>query len=623
MSSSRSSSRAPRSIPSRSKFTIKTRMSVWSGPNADHWFSLNSEPLDKDALRTVVKQSGVGGSARRNVAINVFDIGDTRNLNQDGVDRDEENELHLKRALTSSFAKMEGQTQESIPLPSASIMVDRAWYETLYCGASWSDPHTYIRFSDTVERSVRPGTSPTYTMDEQDETWLVRLNQEISKTSSVIIGQQTAHSASLGQVGENEFECLMDAFEMACKELQQRGRKRLPAFADLYNKIQMHQSKLPRPTDAGSDSAYTCFRPRQTLSNRRTRKSDETAFPRLLHLRRDLSNVQTLFGLVLKREQLKLQDVHLDRQIFEEQVRVRALKRKLGESSGDEQLLLTAPATKMMRRPSMAAAPACRDSLYRPSNVPLSSPEELRLRQERPQIVLDKLEYELRQKTKEDQLTSWTDMTNEAFETSSPDLVRRPESTLWRRRLELQDEHETRLEPVGSNRARFRRRMGRGGKVWLDRIGLHGPRGVSLSVPCGQVDIKELKGAEWSRVKERWKYDNDSDLELDVKSNEPNVLDDFCVDYTLKRVTLLGIDDLYKLTPDPNTYLRQAFEYVSGKGTGPPISFAIQEPEPCEQPPLAASLATSASMWPNAPSLTHLEQVEPERGKPDTSVVSS
>ncbi|KAK4053313.1 Enhancer of polycomb-like protein 1 [Microbotryomycetes sp. JL221] len=237
------------------------------------------------------------------------------NLNKDGIDKDEEHELHLKQAL---------KAQNVIPIPSLPTLVDNNWYNNLY-PEQGQNSISLIKFSDTVEDSIK-GSS--YNMDEQDEEWLLHLNIQLKHLFKT---KEQTDVDLFTNMSEAEFEFLMEALEDASNVLQ--------------TTTNVH--------DKNSESAYTFFKTRINPSNRKTRRSNQFSLIHLLKIRQDLNQIKELMKLINQRELLKLKEIQWSKQLFEQQVGFRNLKRKLGQPSGDEELSLTAPVFKRTRRPSL------------------------------------------------------------------------------------------------------------------------------------------------------------------------------------------------------------------------------------------------------------------------------
>lgn len=103
-----------------------------------------------------------------------------------GVDKDEEGEVHLQAVIASTAAYVartssasgrsdKGKKPEASIPTRGSVKIPEEEYKTLY-EPGYSNPVSYIRFSDTVEDVITGAFN--YTMDEDDEDWLEDYNAQ-------------------------------------------------------------------------------------------------------------------------------------------------------------------------------------------------------------------------------------------------------------------------------------------------------------------------------------------------------------------------------------------------------------------------------------------------------------
>ena len=224
-------------------------------------------------------------------------------------------------------------------------------YDALY-PSRFSQPATYIRFSNTVEECI----SCQYDMTTEDETFLKQYNGSRSST---------------GQLSEDDFERLMDVYESTASEhtpfaavdntnvpydlmvpsLNQLGSAQLMQHAkamynhwsarrqDMGNKP-LHptlKSELHQETDDADP--YVCFRRREARQTRKTRARDVQMADRMKRLRRELEDGRQLVLMTYEREMMKRELVSHDRQIFEHRALLRKLKVQL-KIKGDEEELI-------------------------------------------------------------------------------------------------------------------------------------------------------------------------------------------------------------------------------------------------------------------------------------------
>jgi enhancer of polycomb-like protein len=174
-----------------------------------------------------------------------------------GVDAEDANEHHLQAVLSAASQQhlinnnkkiTRGSAAEKvhapapaayIPTPDSTGIVDG--YEELYPPGKWTDPATYIRSSETVDDAIDSGLTGTFTyfMDERDQEWLDKNNEEArgegtsAQGAVSAAGTSTRSGSSLRSakakgkepevvqplvISENEFELVMGLFEKVTHE---------------------------------------------------------------------------------------------------------------------------------------------------------------------------------------------------------------------------------------------------------------------------------------------------------------------------------------------------------------------------------------------------------------------
>ncbi|KAK0441186.1 enhancer of polycomb-like-domain-containing protein [Desarmillaria tabescens] len=162
-----------------------------------------------------------------------------------GVDQDDANEHHLQQVLSAaSFRsqavrsaevdKSQSSSSVFIPTPDSTGIVDN--YESLYPANRWSDPVPYIFSSLTVEECISGALAhgATYYMDEKDEEWVSKNNEEargVGTSSQAALSSGTRTSArstkakgkdsdnnSPIEISEDQFELVMGLFELITHE---------------------------------------------------------------------------------------------------------------------------------------------------------------------------------------------------------------------------------------------------------------------------------------------------------------------------------------------------------------------------------------------------------------------
>ncbi|KAL8405973.1 hypothetical protein RB596_004710 [Gaeumannomyces avenae] len=263
-----------------------------------------------------------------------------------GVESAEENEYHLQAVLQTSGTAAD----KEIPVPPPQE--SKINYNELY-PVKFNEPTHFIRFSQTVEECI----GCRYDMTEDDEVFLKRYNQD---------------RAAQSQLSEDDFERIMEVYEDTASiqapyasvdhtvipydqmvpglnELdspklmthakalyeywkQQRQAKKGPLHASL--KFETHQE-----TDEGDP--FVCFRRREVRQTRKTRARDVQSADKLKRLRRELEEGRELVQQAHRRELMKRDMLHVDRAVFEQRAKLRALKIHLNIKTDDEDLYNT------------------------------------------------------------------------------------------------------------------------------------------------------------------------------------------------------------------------------------------------------------------------------------------
>lgn len=98
-------------------------------------------------------------------------------------------------------------------------------------------------------------------------------------------------------------------------------------------------------TGADTDEAdpYVCFRRRELRQTRKTRGRDAHSAEKLKKLRKELEDGRELLALIKHRESIKQDQLAVDKKLFEDRVNLRSVKQNLPDQykAGDEELLVT------------------------------------------------------------------------------------------------------------------------------------------------------------------------------------------------------------------------------------------------------------------------------------------
>lgn len=456
-----------------------------------------------------------------------------------GVEKSEEKEFHLQAALASSGDDKDAGKE--IPAPPAQQSADFD-YESLY-SLKFDRPATYIRFSQTVEEC----TGCQYNMSTEDDLFLKSYNQKKPPKCSeddfekiMYVLEETAEvQAPYGAV-----DGTLVPFEMMTLPLKQQLDQKLLVFAkDIYEHWRTRRQesgnhplqpalKFEKNQEKDDGDPYVCFRRRDVRQTRKTRARDVQSLEKLKKLRRELEDGRQLTESVYRRELVKRDLLTTERGIFEQRATVKECKVRLGIKTDDEDLINQRPQrrkltdfTQLQRQPgTQLRLPGRSDG--RPLEADLILLSEVSAEKEnilRSEIESKAVQHRERNKghidlTREplspvhDQdseagfrpataqyqylMTPPSSVTSESFDHPSPSQEN-PENFTFRYSSPPGED-----EPQGQ--PAYRRRIGRGGRLWIDRRG--------MSSPAKTLD---------PIVADRWKYDQDDDEEQPVYTMDP------------------------------------------------------------------------------------------------------
>ncbi|XP_076354805.1 enhancer of polycomb homolog 1-like [Tachypleus tridentatus] len=251
-----------------------------------------------------------------------------------GMEKEEECEHHLQRAISAQQAF--GHTGELvIPTPEV-FTTDEELYQSLY-------PADY-----KVSRQLRhmqpfavDHDIPDYDMDSEDERWLTQQAKKMEVTPLQFEEMMDRLEKSSGQqvVTLKEAKLLLkedDDLIIAVYDywLNKRLRMQHPLIP---------QVKTEKRDGSTTNNPYVAFRRRtEKMQTRKNRKNDEASYEKMLKLRRDLSRAVTLLEMVKRREKTKREHLHLSIEIYEKRYQV-------GDYTG--QILAEVSALKHTRQP--------------------------------------------------------------------------------------------------------------------------------------------------------------------------------------------------------------------------------------------------------------------------------
>jgi len=460
------------------------------------------------------------------------------------VEKSEEKEYHLQAALAASSGAGDKDAEKEIPAPPAqeSSNID---YDALYT-LVFDKPATYIRFSQTVEET----TGCQYDMTTEDDVFLKAYNQKKPAGS---------------KCSEDDFERIMEIYEETADvqapfaavdgtvipfetmklALKQQVDDKILVFAkDIYDHWRTRRQesgnhplqptlKFEKNQEKDDGDPYVCFRRRDVRQTRKTRARDVQSTDKLKKLRKELEEGRQLIAMAYQRELTKRELLNVDRNIFEQRAKVKEAKVRLGIKTDDEDLInqrpqkrkitdfaqLQRPPGPQLRLPGRSDGRPLDADLILLSDVIAQKENMLQIEMEEKaqqhrkwnqghvDLTREPLspihgqgpETGFRPATAQYQylMTPPSSVTSESFDQLSP-TQEKPEPFTFRY-SSPPEEDQVHGQPA------YRRRIGRGGRLWIDRRGM----------------FSAAKGVDDDSVSDRWKYDQDDDDEQPVYELDP------------------------------------------------------------------------------------------------------
>ncbi|KAA6411957.1 MAG: histone acetyltransferase complex component Epl1 [Lasallia pustulata] len=506
-----------------------------------------------------------------------------------GVEKGEEIEHHLQAAIFASQAAATGGKVAQIYIPTPDTIQSSIQYDRLY-PLTFSQPATYIRFSSTVEDC----SGCPYSLTDEDGAYLQSMNAKRSAST---------------QCTEDQFEEVMNFFEetaqakqpfaavdnppvVTCEEMESAFDENFDDAArtfakDIYehwksrrleagNRSLMPGLKFETGVDTDDGDPYVCFRRREVRQVRKTRGRDAQSVEKLRKLRRELEEARQLVAMVRSREITRREQLALERQLFEQRSSLRQVKRNLPDQykEGDEDILINQKPQK--KKPlevatSQRTPPAQLQLPRRPDGRPVEA--DLVLLQDVLAEKENETEREINQKIAQHQKWNegYVDMTRapltppleesiaSSFRTAVAEYLPTPPARGRDDSIAVRYASPSYDGPCKSQPS-FRRRIGRGGRLMIDR------RGMRLQSKEGLDEI----------AVDRFKYDQDEDDE------EPTYLiDPYDISSMHYRATVsANTRDQAQMQAAKRAQLEGSVASSQAPATGPSVTVLPRNPGP-------------------------------------------
>ncbi|KAG7234337.1 hypothetical protein INR49_004908 [Caranx melampygus] len=238
-----------------------------------------------------------------------------------GMEKEEELEHHLQRAISAQQVFREKKENMVIPVPEAES--NTTYYDRLYKGEV-KVPKQLIH----IQPLGLDLEQPDYDMDSEDETLLNRLNRkmEIRPLQFETMVDRLEKASTQQLVSLAEAKLLLNEDDYLLKSVydywvRKRKNCRGPSLI-----TQIKQEKRDGSTN---NDAYVAFRRRtEKMQTRKNRKNDEASYEKMLKLRREFSRTVTILEMIKRREKSKRELLHLTLEVVEKRY-------QMGDFSGE------------------------------------------------------------------------------------------------------------------------------------------------------------------------------------------------------------------------------------------------------------------------------------------------
>ncbi|XP_069585762.1 enhancer of polycomb homolog 1 isoform X2 [Ranitomeya imitator] len=197
-----------------------------------------------------------------------------------------------------------------IPVPEAESNI--AYYESVYPG-EFKMPKQLIH----IQPFSLDAEQPDYDMDSEDEIFVNKLNKKIEisplQFEEMIdrlekgSGQQPVNLQEAKLLLKEDDDLITEVYDYWIKKRKNsRGSSLIPAV------------KQEKRDGSSTSDPYVAFRRRtEKMQTRKNRKNDESSYEKMLKLRRDLSRAVTILEMIKRREKSKRELLHLTLEIME------------------------------------------------------------------------------------------------------------------------------------------------------------------------------------------------------------------------------------------------------------------------------------------------------------------
>uniref|UniRef100_A0A8C9N1B5 Enhancer of polycomb homolog 1 n=2 Tax=Serinus canaria TaxID=9135 RepID=A0A8C9N1B5_SERCA len=269
-----------------------------------------------------------------------------------------------------------------IPVPEAESNI--AYYESIYPG-EFKMPKQLIH----IQPFSLDAEQPDYDLDSEDEIFVNKLKkrmdisplqfEEMIDRLEKGSGQQPVSLQEAKLLLKEDDELIREVYEYWIKKRKScRGPSLIPAV------------KQEKRDGSSTNDPYVAFRRRtEKMQTRKNRKNDEASYEKMLKLRRDLSRAVTILEMIKRREKSKRELLHLTLEIMEKRY-------NLGDYSGE--IMSEVMAQRQPLKPTYAIPliPVTNSSSFKHQEA--MELKEYKVKQDKPDVIRPKRKYEKKPK---------------------------------------------------------------------------------------------------------------------------------------------------------------------------------------------------------------------------------
>ncbi|XP_074841069.1 enhancer of polycomb homolog 1 isoform X2 [Carettochelys insculpta] len=300
-----------------------------------------------------------------------------------GMEKEEESEHHLQRAISAQQVYGEKRDNMVIPVPEAESNI--AYYESIYPG-EFKMPKQLIH----IQPFSLDAEQPDYDLDSEDEAFVNKLKkrmdiaplqfEEMIDRLEKGSGQQPVSLQEAKLLLKEDDELIREVYEYWIKKRKNcRGPSLIPTV------------KQEKRDGSSTNDPYVAFRRRtEKMQTRKNRKNDEASYEKMVKLRRDLSRAVTILEMIKRREKSKRELLHLTLEIMEKRY-------NLGDYNGEIMSEVMAQRQPMKTTYAIPIIPVTNSSSYKHQET-MELKEFKVNKQEKADVIRPKRKYEKKPK---------------------------------------------------------------------------------------------------------------------------------------------------------------------------------------------------------------------------------